>query len=127
MKAPRLARLDADLIAGFLRRRAESRGSTLRGDDTRGVWNADFGDLPREFHDEVKRAAYVVRSYDTPIAWLHPESGWEVPPIFYSRTTSMHQRKVLDAIDRSMEQPEGVCVCGEPWCSASDEHEGSQR
>ena len=35
--------------------------------------------------------------------------------------------ETLDAIDRSMEQPEGVCVCGEPWCSASDEHEGSQR
>ena len=44
--------------------------------------------------DLVSRPAYVVWSYDTPIAWWTDVHGWRVPEVKYSRTTSRHQSRV---------------------------------
>lgn len=48
------------------------------------------GCLPSEYRDAVRAARYVVFSYRTPIAWL-TDTGWTVPDVRYSRTTSRHQ------------------------------------
>jgi len=54
----------------------------------RGILPGSF-DLPGE-------AAYVVYSYDTPIAWF--DAGeWTVPDVVYSRSTSRHQHTVRTA------------------------------
>lgn len=75
-----------------------------------------YGQLPDEYTDSVRRATYVVYSYQTPIAWYVPctcngmsfianrwvftreckckFTGWTVPLVKYSATTSVHQGKV---------------------------------
>jgi hypothetical protein len=63
-----------------------------------------FGFLPPKFHASVRKAVYVVYSYDTPIAWITeteddgPEPYWyHVPDVGYSPTTGQHQYAVLEA------------------------------
>lgn len=41
--------------------------------------------------------SYVVRSYETPIAW-HTDGEWVTPDVRYSATTSRHQAVVRHAI-----------------------------
>lgn len=63
------------------------------------------GHLPRRYHGMVRRAVYVVYSYDTPIAWVlemdedesrEPYQYW-VPDVSYSPTTGQHQYACLEA------------------------------
>lgn len=51
-----------------------------------------YGQLPFVHVNRMKEAnpTYVVYSYETPIAWLNT-TGWVVPHILYSVTTSHHQ------------------------------------
>lgn len=73
-------------------------------------WNGGYplGQLPQPWRDiliahttnsqgQVERA-YVVYSYQTPIAWWTKAHGWVIPPVKYSRTTSVHQGKLYLAL-----------------------------
>lgn len=79
---------------------------------------ARWGYLPDEYLSSVRHATYVVRSYDTPMAWwldrpvdmsdtdtveLWLANGqvgfWVMPSVKYSPTTSNHQGTIADAID----------------------------
>lgn len=69
----------------------------------------DCGELPEPYRTEFRNsgADYVIRSYDTPIAWRRPDGTWRIPPVTYSVTTSNHQRGVeyaLTGADRSGER-----------------------
>lgn len=61
------------------------------------------GQLPKNLIDKMKAAnpAYAVYSYKTPIAWT-TTTGWYIPDITYSVTTSHHQGviRVIAATDR---------------------------
>lgn len=75
-----------------------------------------LGRLDRDYHESVKRADYVVYSYNTPIAWHVPnrnegwelgngepapvEPGWVMPQEKYSVTTSKHQGRIFTAISQ---------------------------
>lgn len=39
---------------------------------------------------------YVVRSYDTPIAWCTNEGQWTVPNVKYSKTTTNHLSGIIN-------------------------------
>lgn len=72
-------------------------------------WLTDAGELPEPYRTEFRNsgADYVIRSYDTPIAWRRPDGTWRIPPVTYSVTTSNHQRGVeyaLTGADRSGER-----------------------
>lgn len=64
------------------------------------VW---YGHLPRKYHDGVRQAAYVVYSYETPIAWMvevdlpGDPCRYYLPDVSYSPTTGQHQYAVRDA------------------------------
>ena len=70
-------------------RREPFTGANLTG-GPRGLIGS-FGRLPGEWRDRFceDQPDYVVRSYDTPIAW-HGARGWVVPPFKYSPTTIRH-------------------------------------
>lgn len=57
-----------------------------------------LGKLPAEYKHSAERAAYIVYSYQTPIAWWSESDGWTVPLVKYSVTTSVHQGKVRTAL-----------------------------
>lgn len=46
------------------------------------------------------RLAYVVYSYDTPIAWRDTDGNWTVPDVKYSTTTSKHQGRIGMAVSQ---------------------------
>jgi hypothetical protein len=45
-------------------------------------------------------AVYLIRSYNTPIAWLDARGEWTIPDVKYSVTTSRHQGKIRTAISQ---------------------------
>lgn len=53
---------------------------------------------------------YVVYSYETPVAWYYSSGDkagtWEIPDVFYSVTTTSHQKTVRTAINN----PGHYCV-----------------
>lgn len=68
----------------------------LRSTRERGT----VGVLPEPYRTEFLDCPsidYVVYSYNTPIAW-HSASGWIVPDVKYSVTTSRHQSKIEVAV-----------------------------
>lgn len=70
-----------------------------------GAWggNGTTGWLPEPWKSKfVTRAkeAYVVYSYNTPIAWWDAATGWVIPDVKYSPTTSRHQSIVRLAVGR---------------------------
>lgn len=70
-----------------------------------GMWGGKgtTGRLPEPWRSKfVTRAfdAYVVLSYDTPIAWWDATTGWVIPDVKYSPTTSRHQSIVRLAVGR---------------------------
>lgn len=74
-------------------------GPSSRGGSPDKV-GSNTGYLPKE-HAEAMRAQnpnYVVKSYDTPIAW-HGDAGWIVPDVKYSRTTSRLQGTIRSRLD----------------------------
>lgn len=71
----------------------------------KGEWNWGYpsGQLPSPWRellmqhtttDKGIERAYIVYSYATPIAWYTERHGWVIPPVKYSRTTSVHQGKL---------------------------------
>ena len=72
--------------------------NTVGGAEVTGNWGSR---LPHNLQDELRtdNPDYVVVHHSTPIAW-HGESGWKVPDIKYSSTTSRRQ----NAIRRSVNQ-----------------------
>jgi hypothetical protein len=90
-------------------------GPSSRGGAMQDVGHGT-GYLPSE-HAEAMRAqnpSYVVKSYNTPIAW-HGDEGWIVPDVKYSRTTSRMQgniRRRLDHFKSSIETHSGSTITG---------------
>ncbi len=68
------------------------------GPGPRGIYST--GHLPSEYRAAVtaETVDYVVYSYSTPIAWHDSVSGWSVPDVSYSVTTSRHQGKIRAAL-----------------------------
>jgi len=56
-----------------------------------------YGFLPKKLRADVDRARYVVKSYETPIAWIREDGTTCVPDIGYSPTTGEHQYMVKAA------------------------------
>jgi hypothetical protein len=61
------------------------------------------GKLPTEWIESAQDASYTVYSYGTPIAWFHQGSGWTIPNVHYSVTTSAHQNKVRTIVQEYAE------------------------
>lgn len=57
------------------------------------------GDWAGVLHARRDSIDYVIRSYDTPIAWHDRELGWVMPACKYSRTTTRHQSIVSTTVD----------------------------
>ena len=85
---------------------------TNRGRSLSGRWHdpdnlGDLGVLPDDHREALFGAVrhggrvYIVRSYDTPIAWWTPVGGWHAPAQRYSQTTTGHQ----DAVRRWADIP----------------------
>lgn len=53
-----------------------------------------------EFRADAHRIIYVVRSWNTPIAWFIEGEGWIYPPIGYTSYTSRQQNLVRHAIEK---------------------------
>lgn len=56
-----------------------------------------LGELPEQYHEDVRDARYVVYSYETPIGWVTRSGQRIVPDVGYSLTTSQHQYTVAHA------------------------------
>lgn len=72
-----------------------------------GMWGGKgtTGRLPEPWRSKFLAAisasgTYVVLSYDTPIAWWDATTGWVIPDVKYSPTTSRHQSNVRLAVGR---------------------------
>lgn len=102
-----------DFRAAMNRREAFTTYGALRGVPlplSRSRKVISVGRLPKEYHDSVRRADYVIFSYATPIAWHIPSNQreaemygstygfWVVPDESYSVTTSRHQHKIRAAL-----------------------------
>ena len=94
MKPYRIANRDA---AVYVEHRIEFTGSNTSGRWGGARWGANTYSslLPREHAAELDRVlalgpVYVVKSYDTPVAWWSELEGWYVPSVKYSPTTSKH-------------------------------------
>lgn len=93
----------ADLIAA---RRPFATSGALRGCAPAGhtMTHYDLGRLPREHGNALMldylsgRLDFIVYSYGTPIAWHRTDTGWTVPDVRYSVTTSRHQGVVRGAV-----------------------------
>ena len=89
----------AGLIAA---RQPFTTSGSLRGGPP-GHW-PEHGRLPADhgsaLMDSVVAGAveYIVYSYGTPIAWHRTDTGWTVPDVRYSATTSRHQGAVRQAV-----------------------------
>lgn len=63
-------------------------------------WPINTGRLPDKWRVSAQNPAndFIVWSYDTPIAWHHPQTGWIIPDVKYSNTTTAHQNKIRTAL-----------------------------
>ena len=57
----------------------------------RAYGTTDTGRLYVRAPESLRSADYTVWSYATPIAWHHPGTGWVIPDVKHSSTTSRHQ------------------------------------
>ena len=89
----------ADLIAA---RQPFTTSGSLRGGPP-GNW-PEHGRLPADHSTALMDSVvtgtvdYIVYSYGTPIAWHRTDTGWAVPDVRYSVTTSRHQGVVRLAV-----------------------------
>lgn len=65
-------------------------------------WSRGDGILPSDWRETFRRdtadgQAYIVYSYQTPIAWERSDGLRVIPPVSYSVSTSRHQREVRSA------------------------------
>ena len=79
-------------------RKSFTTGGALKGEEWKRdvVRHWDLGELPEPWRsvfmlDHVDGIAYVVWSYETPIAWVKRDGKVIRPDVRYSRTTSKHQ------------------------------------
>lgn len=74
-------------------------GPSSRGGGLEDVGHGT-GMLPSEFAEQMRshNPSYVVKSYQTPIAW-HGDKGWVVPDVKYSSTTSRLQNTIRRSIN----------------------------
>lgn len=78
----------------------------LRGERHTPGQHVRRGELPEAHAATLDRADYVVWSWQTPIAWHDPmditsraaRGRWHVPAVHYSQTTTIHQGKILTAV-----------------------------
>jgi hypothetical protein len=97
---PSPSRQTQDEAAGHVFRREPFKIGSLSGSTgTYAGWAT--GDLPQEYRGLVINAPYVVRSYETPIAWISNEGEIVIPSVRYSNTTTQHQRLVATALGQS--------------------------
>lgn len=88
----------ADLIA--VRQPFTTSGALRGGAPT----SLDCGRLPGDHVSQLMgdlltgHVDYIVHSYGTPIAWHRVDTGWTVPDVRYSVTTSRHQGVVRRAV-----------------------------
>jgi len=75
----------------------ETHGN-LSGETATPGYPKQIGRLPEQYHDDISRAAYLVYSYGTPIAWMYADGEWTMPGEKYSQTTSQHQSKIRTAL-----------------------------
>ena len=87
----------------LIRERIAFKGSNLFGYYVPLVWDCfepKTGKLPDtdvlKLHRE--QPSYIIYSYGTPIAWWSTTTGWNIPTVKYSVTTSKHQTYVRRAI-----------------------------
>lgn len=67
------------------------------------------GDLPEKYLDDlITKAAYIVYSYATPIAWVRTDGSICIPPVRYSNTTTQHQWMVARALGVSFSTTESA-------------------
>ncbi len=62
----------------------------------REVWELDY-----KASQDAGTAMYVVRSYDTPIAWWTAHAGWFIPNEKYTQTTSTRHQSRLWSIRKA--------------------------
>lgn len=64
------------------------------------VQGCSWGRMDRDDRTALRndRPTYIVWSYSTPIMWWSEASGWVVPNIKYSSTTSHHQTYALRGV-----------------------------
>lgn len=84
------------------------RASALSARTDRPGYYGSFGSLPEDLIQllEADRPAYIVFSYETPIAWYAVRDGADVlvvPDCKYSVTTSRHQSLVRRSVDHYVE------------------------
>lgn len=84
---------------------AVSARKDFRHGNVRGAWYPSWAAVPRGQFDgtyDTGRVSvgmvYVVFSYQTPIAMFSPISGWTMPNVRYSVTTTNHQATVRMAL-----------------------------
>jgi hypothetical protein len=91
--------LRSGLLDAIRERRDFDTHGAMRGESGAPVHT---GYLPREFRTMLdshrERVTFTVYSYGTPIAWHVAGSGWIVPDVRYSVTTSKHQGRTLWAL-----------------------------
>lgn len=90
------------------------------------VWNGARGFLPdEEVTDGLRRAAYVVYSYGTPIAWITEDGVKVIPDVGFSSTTGDHQYRVAAAWGVDFRPARGrkiVPAGGGPRSGGIDDH-----
>lgn len=57
------------------------QGANVLGFPCPGLDEMDMGLLPEQFRESAAGAAYVVKHYETPIAWRLPSGEWIVPDV----------------------------------------------
>lgn len=99
-------------LADIIARRDSFHNSTKSFRGTAWIpsygWRDTLSRLPQEWVDRFRADLigdgihptmdYIVYSYQTPIAWHTPGTGWTVPDVTYSPTTSGHQRIIRTAV-----------------------------
>lgn len=89
-----MARTTNNQITDKARERLEFQGNSTSAEWRDGVEYLGLGRLPRDWREVLRGAegpVYVVKSYETPIAWWTEEGGWVIPDVRYSVTTSKAQ------------------------------------
>jgi hypothetical protein len=90
----------------YIARHADFNAGDMRG-MRHGTITAEIAQLPEEWAEQliityaVSRLAYVVFSYNIPIAWVDTEGGVTIPPARFSSATTQHQYRAADALAMS--------------------------
>ena len=90
------------------------QGANVMGFPCPGLDDMDMGLLPDEFRESAASATYVIKHYETPIAWRLPSGEWIVPDVAaedcpisrvdkrkvrnYSTTTATFRNNIIGAL-----------------------------